>query len=684
VLRVIGCITQEHDYALLAAAVAICGGGSVLTMMLLARARAVAPARRLGRLGLIGMVAGATIWTTHFVAMLAYDPGVQVGYDPLLTLGSVFIAILGCTAAFALGAAKRGLRPEAGGVLFGLSVTAMHYAGMAAVEAPGRLVFDPAYVFASLVLGAGLGALALNRITRPLTRHCWLGGAVAMTLAIAAMHFTGMAGVSIEMDPTVAAPKRTMSDDALSVIVLSAAMLFLLVGLAALQIDTAGEAEAERRALDAQRRDALTGLPNRMALHRVVDELTAQAEAGEVRRVAVMTLDLDGFKLINDARGHEAGDAALQEIAARFQRALWPGEFIARTGGDEFVAVKTGFARHAEASAFAKRLQTQTLEALEGARLGASVGLAIWPDDAPTPRDALRASDFALHRAKEQSIDRIVRYSADMEAETRARIELTDDLRHAADRDELVLHFQRQNDVATRRVVGFEALLRWRHPARGMVSPGEFIPIAEQTGLILPIGLWVLRTACREAAGWAAPLRIAVNVAPQQLVQPSFVESVADALLEAGLDPRRLELEITEASIIDDERNTLEVIHRLKAMGVRIAMDDFGTGYSSLAALRTFPFDKIKIDRSFVTGARTNRQNAAIVRATVLLGDSLGIPVLAEGVETEDDLRFLAEEHCREVQGFLFGRPVPSAEAAAIAMEAAAPPQPEQTARAIA
>ena len=258
-----------------------------------------------------------------------------------------------------------------------------------------------------------------------------------------------------------------------------------------------------------------------------------------------------------------------------------------------------------------------------------------------------------------------------MDRRSRDKTQLVHDLRLALQNNEFELVYQLQNTLETLAPVGFEVLLRWNHPTRGRVSPDEFIPVAEETGLVRDIGAWVLREACREAAQWDHPYSIAVNVAPQQLVQPSFVEDVMDNLFETGLDPQRLELEITEASIIDDQAHTLKVMHKLKELSIRIAMDDFGTGYSSLSMLQTFPFDKIKIDRSFVQDVHKDAQRAAIVRSTLLLGAALDIPVLAEGVEVEDELSFLRAESCTSVQGFYFGQPLTRDDMRRIACHAA-------------
>ena len=314
-------------------------------------------------------------------------------------------------------------------------------------------------------------------------------------------------------------------------------------------------------------------------------------------------------------------------------------------------------------TAFAERLRAQIMEPVvhDGASLlvGASVGIATTFEDGLDVEQLIYKADVAMYRAKGLSDSKICRFNVEMDQQSRDRLQLVSDLRQALARDEFHLVYQVQNDLRTLEPVGFEVLLRWDHPERGRVSPAEFIPIAEETGLIRDIGLWVLRTACLEAAQWTQPLSIAVNVAPQQLVQPSFIEHVSDILFESGLQPERLELEVTEASIIDDQVNTLKVMHRLKAMGIRIAMDDFGTGYSSLATLQAFPFDKIKIDRNFVQDVHENEQSAAIVRSTLLLGAALKIPVLAEGVEVKEELSFLQDENCTSVQGFYFGKPMP-------------------------
>ena len=673
--QVIGCFTQEHDFRFVALAAAICVVGSGLTLRFFGRLRQMPMQERVLHVALTGVIGGGTIWTTHFIAMVAYDPMVDHAYEPILTAASLFVAIVGVTAGLGLSAAaERGPLIEVGGAVVGATVACMHYLGMSAYQLPGRIVWDGELVAASVVLGVAFGALALNRVARPFGRYCWFGGVAAMTLAICLMHFVGMGAVGIELDPTAAVPEKLLSDELLTALVVAVMSLFLLVGLVAFHIEAQIERQAGARFHRATLHDALTGLPNRLHLNQSLENFERLIRSDVKARLAVLTLDLSRFKEINDVHGHAAGDAILKAIGARLADQLGDGEFIARAGGDEFVAAKYGYERLNEVEAFAERLAAQIVEPVRIGEAevapGVSIGVAAYPEHGDTVNSLLNNSDLAMYRSKEARIETVCFFEAEMDQQSRDQRELTHDLRLALAREEFELNYQLQNDVQTREPVGFEVLLRWNHAERGRVSPADFIPLAEKTGQIRPIGMWVLRTACREAATWTRPLRVAVNVAPQQLVQPSFVEHVSDILMETELDPTRLELEITEASIIDDQKNTLDVMHRLKAMGVRIAMDDFGTGYSSLASLRAFPFDKIKIDRGFIDGVHENEQNAAIVRSTLLLGGALKIPVLAEGVETEDELAFLRAENCAEVQGFLFGKPMPVDAAHKIACDA--------------
>jgi predicted signal transduction protein with EAL and GGDEF domain len=337
-------------------------------------------------------------------------------------------------------------------------------------------------------------------------------------------------------------------------------------------------------------------------------------------------------------------------------------QMMARLGGDEFAVLLPGVTNPAAASRVAESILEalrSTSEAPETNSISTSIGIALYPDDATDRQSLLTHADTALYRAKTEGRNTYRFFEARMGAEVRERRMLEHDLRLAIARDELRLVYQPQKQIQRQAIVGFEALLRWKHPTRGEISPAIFIPIAEETGAILEIGDWVLKSACREAATWTRPLTVAVNVSAVQLYNADFVKELHQTLLETGLPPRRLEIEITETALVRDFNRALATLRQIKALGIGIAMDDFGTGYSSLSNLRAFPFDKIKIDGSFIKSVNSNDQAATIVRAVLGLGRGLGLPVLAEGVETDAELQFLQNELCDEVQGYLLGRPGP-------------------------
>jgi diguanylate cyclase (GGDEF)-like protein len=382
----------------------------------------------------------------------------------------------------------------------------------------------------------------------------------------------------------------------------------------------------------------------------------------DTARVVVLAIDLDRFKDINDVHGHVGGDHLLRQVAQRISAQLQADEFLARIGGDEFVAVKSNVFARGEAVKFAERLRKVVLEPVEWQHqtlaVGCSIGVALFPEHGQAADCLTQRADLAMYRAKSLGRGKICTYEPSMDEASRVRAELAIDLKRALAGNELELHYQVQNDTNTGGIVGFEALIRWNHPQKGRIPPDAFIPIAEETGLIIEIGDWVIRTACTTAVQWRLPFKVAVNVAPMQL-NHDLPRRVAEILKETGLAPSRLEIELTESGIIADRQHALQVVLALKAIGVTVAMDDFGTGYSSLSTLQAFPFDKIKVDKSFIQAVETSVHAAAIVKATLLLGRSLNIPVLAEGVETTRHLDFLREEGCSSVQGYLFGKPMP-------------------------
>jgi diguanylate cyclase (GGDEF)-like protein/PAS domain S-box-containing protein len=438
------------------------------------------------------------------------------------------------------------------------------------------------------------------------------------------------------------------------------------------------EDRTHRRRAEAQiahmaHHDALTGVPNRAAFN-VCLEATIENAMKEGAPFALMCLDIDRFKEINDVFGHATGDALLCELSRRLQAAVG-GAFVARLGGDEFVVIATD----GEQPAAAERLAERLLEALNAAftvdgrtlHAGVSIGIAIYPTDSPDAATLMANANAALYRAKTEGRGGYRFFEAVMDRRLRERRALQHELRLAIERKELGLFYQPQARIGGE-VFGFEALVRWHHAQHGAISPGTFIPLAEESGLINTLGEWILREACREAASWRNPLQIAINLSPVQFRHGDLPNLVHSILLETGLSPSRLELEITEGVLIGDFSRAVTILRRLKLLGVRIAMDDFGTGYSSLSYLQSFPFDKIKIDQAFISNLERNPQSATIIRAVIGLARGLDLPVLAEGVETKDQLAFLAKESCDEVQGYLIGRPRPIEHYAALTGDHAA------------
>ncbi|MGB9369402.1 MAG: EAL domain-containing protein [Xanthobacteraceae bacterium] len=772
-LTVYNCIVNEHDFRLVGLAALICALASFTALTLLHHVRKSSGQMRYVWLAVAATATGFGIWATHFIAMLAFSPGIPSGYNIALTALSLVAAIV--LTGLGLGiAVSRSLPGRAwlGGAIVGGGIAAMHYTGMAAFEIAGRISWDPALVATSILLGALIGALALSTGLRGDAIKSRIHGALLLTVAICSHHFTAMGAVSIVPDPTVEVSTSALPTSWLAIAVALASFAIIILALAGLALDIRDRRRAELEAdrmrglanaaveglivcdgdfvatvnnsfavlanvssedatgvkldsyfpdevtrlkllgrpnqpVEAQLRqadgpdvpvelilrpieyagkphhaiavrdlrarkkaeqhirflahhDALTGLPNRSSFSMKLDqEIEAALLAGE--RLAVLCLDLDRFKEVNDLFGHAAGDTLLQTVAKCVTGVLNQNQMMARLGGDEFAVILPAISGPSVAGRVAENileaLQAENVTSASAALISSSIGIAIFPNDATDCQALLSHADTALYRAKMEGRGTYRFFEAAMGAEVRDRRMLEHDLRHAISRRELKLVYQPQQDVKSNDVIGFEALLRWKHPSRGDIPPSLFIPIAEESGAILQIGEWVLRTACREAASWRRPLTVAVNVSAAQLHNVGFPRLVHEILLQTGMPGRRLELEITETALIRDLDRALATLRQLKALGVRIAMDDFGTGYSSLSNLRAFPFDKIKVDGSFVRSIDTNEQAATIVRAVLGLGRGLGLPVLAEGVETEAELRFLENEFCDEAQGYLLGRP---------------------------
>ncbi len=410
--------------------------------------------------------------------------------------------------------------------------------------------------------------------------------------------------------------------------------------------------------------DSLTDLPNRVLLNDRLEYVLDRVQRGEM--VAVHHLDLDQFKAVNDTFGHPCGDKLLRIVAERLRGLVGETDTIARMGGDEFVIVQAAIADPAEATSLAQGVIDALSEPydLDGqqAVIGVSIGISVGPGDGPNPDKLLRNADLALYRAKSDGRGTFRFFEPVMDLQMQTRRIMEQDLRKALPAGEFELHYQPVVNLASKEISGFEALIRWNHPSKGMISPADFIPLAEEIGFIVPLGEWVIRQACATAAQWPDDLHVAVNISAIQFRSPGLMQVIVSALAASGLAPTRLEIEITECVLLHNKEATLAVLHQLRALGIRIAMDDFGTGYSSLTYLQSFPFDKIKIDRSFVKNITENSSSLNIVRAVAALANGMGMTATAEGVETAEQLHSIASEGCTEMQGFLFSRPLPAAE----------------------
>jgi len=442
-----------------------------------------------------------------------------------------------------------------------------------------------------------------------------------------------------------------------------------LVGTVVAFIDISEQKQAEEELHRLAYYDSLTGLPNRVLFNDRLHQALADARRRQ-RLVALMLLDMDRFKVVNDTMGHEAGDSLLEEIAARLQRCIREGDTVSRLGGDEFALVFADVGAVQHVAQLAQNVLSQfAAPVVVGGReifSGASIGIALFPEDTEDADSLLKFADSAMYHAKESGRSNYQFYSREMTASVQARLRLETDLRRALDNGELFLHYQPQVDAARNRITGVEALLRWRDPSGELIPPVQFIPLAEDTGLIVPIGRWVLETACAQLRRWRdaghLELSLSVNVASRQFRDLMFPGTVGDAVAAAGIPPQLLELELTESILLEHSEDTRRTLDALKQLGVTLAIDDFGTGYSSLSYLKRLPIDRVKIDQSFVRDLATDSDDLAIVRAIISLARAMQLGVIAEGVETNEQLATLRREDCHDYQGYLFAHPLDAAD----------------------
>ena len=810
--RVLTCLTVEHDWRLVVLAGLVCYLASIVAINIFHRAIASHTRTRWVWIAIAGGAIGYGIWATHFIAMLAYDPGVTTGYGVALTALSLAAAMAITSGGFGLAAYKPGRGAPIGGAIIGAGIASMHYLGMWALEVPGRVTWSIDLVLVSIAVGILFGFIALTIAVRVKDRRGILAAALFLTLAIVSHHFTAMGAVVIVPDPVQASDTLSLSSDVLALAIAGVALSLLgmsLIGVLAdrslasrtdkfekiirqlssaqqqieasqrlleqqkLQLDTAldhmahglcmfdrnerlivcnerysnmygltrdhtkpgttlraileARAEAgtspsdveryiEQRLGEVRRRDpyyvenelrdgrifavnhqpmsdggwvaihqditaqkraesqivylarhdGLTGVANRAVLREKMEEaLSHLRRRGEA--LTIFMLDLDQFKTVNDSLGHPVGDELLKMVAVRLSNCVRETDTIARLGGDEFAIIATTNGdQRADAIAMAKKLLAAVAEPydIDGHHIevGTSIGIALAPEHGTDVDQLIKNADLALYKCKSEGRNAYCFFSDAMGIEARSRRTLQADLRHALANDEFELHYQPIIDIKTRAIDSIEALIRWRHPQRGVIGPDSFIAVAEEAGLINSIGEWVLRQACRDATDWPTHIKVSVNLSPIQFRKTNPVDIFRSVLRDSGLPPERLEVEITESVLMHGSAENVETLRQLRSLGISIVLDDFGTGYSSLSYLRMFPFDKIKIDRSFTRELSANADCASIVSAVANLGRSLRIETVAEGIESEDQLALVRAAGCTHAQGFLFGRPCPAAD----------------------
>ncbi|BCJ90222.1 bifunctional diguanylate cyclase/phosphodiesterase [Terrihabitans soli] len=658
-------VTSGHDHRLVLLATSLCVFGAIAATRVLQFALSSTGSRRHIWTAAAALVGGVAIWATFLIATFAFNPGVAVSYAILPALMSLAAAIVMTGLAFAVFTRREAWAPILAGALLGYGFATADFLSLSSLQIAGHFAWDATALVMPLVYAFGFSVLAFLAIRGLPNDRGLLSGSVALVAGALTLHFTGTDALSVVADPAahfVPSPVPNAIFAAAAAVVACFVFAIVLVCVVCDQYMAAGRAEAERRLHYMTYHDPLTGLPNRAFLN---DALRARLEEAERvgGQVALLAVNLDRFKQINDIFGHQAGDNLLRSVASTIGGELRAGEILARVGGDEFLVVQSGVAQPEGAEHLARRLLDSLARDIdvEGTTLStaASIGIALYPRDGETVTSLHPNADAALSRAKEELRGSYRFFEPEMDLQLRARRQLQMDMRDALKRDEFCLYYQPQAETLTGVISGFEALVRWEHPKRGLISPSDFVPEAEENGFIVELGEFVLRTACKEAASWAKPLAISVNLSPVQFQHGDLVETVRQVLRETGLDPERLELEITESVLIDDISRALDILKQLKGLGVLVAMDDFGTGYSSLAYLQAFPFDRIKIDRSFIAALHENKHSEAIIRAIVGLGRGLDVPVTAEGVETQAQQAFLAELDCAEIQGYLIGKPQP-------------------------
>lgn len=661
-MEVLSCIIREHNLWFVLMAGCLCLAGTYVSAMLFRRTMHETGTAKIHWCFLSAVTAGASTWATHFIAMLGYETGAAVSFDGVLTVASALVAAGGMgLGLMVVTLSKNRIATLLGGSTTGLSVAAMHYLGMFAYRVDGIVTWDPAYIAASLVVAMVCAAAAMWRLKfGTATGQIWQTAAF-LTAGIVGLHFIGMTAFSVQPIPGVSQNADSDAFVAMAMAIGLAALIIVGTGISTYLVEQKSTAASETLIAHIALHDALTDLANR---HHFSTVLQAECERlGRYgRQFALLLIDLDRFKPINDTLGHPVGDEVLKIAAHRIGKAVRAGDLVARIGGDEFAVISMG-AKDSEAAQDIARRIVEILGRpvlVDGniVELSGSVGVALAPLHGADSITLIRHADIALYAAKRAGRDTECLFEPELMEAIHKRRSLEAALRRACSREEFGVVYQPVFDSRTGKLHGAEALVRWDSPETGMIPPSEFIPLAEELGLISQIGATVLRQACVDAASWPDQVCLSVNVSPVQLLDTGLPQMIAQAMSAAAIKPERLELEITETALLNNDHAALKTLLRIRDLGVQISLDDFGTGYSSLSYLHRYPISRIKIDKSFVQKLPDDPGSASIVRAIAQLGESLDLQVTAEGVETPEQLSFIREHGCDHIQGFLTGRPI--------------------------
>ncbi|MEC5323423.1 putative bifunctional diguanylate cyclase/phosphodiesterase [Aurantimonas sp. A3-2-R12] len=653
-MRIVFHLISDHNIPFVLLAALMCVVGAAVTISLFRRTLQNEGLRRQGWNFLTAVSAGSAIWATHFIAMLGYRPSAPVSFDPVLTLVSILIAVVGSGIGFAICAKwKNRSGTIIGGGVIGLAIAAMHYVGMLAYRVEGLVSWNQAYVAGSIALAVGLSIASVA------ASHRWACGVkrhittALLGAAIVLLHFTGMAAFQVSPIAGAGAGVDSGVFAAMALSILIGAMIILGTGISSYLIDDRTRAVSNEQLQRMASHDPLTGLANRRALRERID---AGFLSGE--HFGYLLVDLAQFKAVNDTYGHAIGDILLVEVAARLKQIVGADGFVARIGADELAIILSGTDEDAVSIAHEILLAISDPFEILGHVIitGCNIGICR-AELAVTAEGLMQQADIALNEAKRTGRDRVFFYEEGMLEKVAARHQLETDLKSALENQEFRLVYQPIRALASGQTIGYEALIRWHHPTRGLVPPADFIPLAEEIGCIVAIGGWVLAEACREAAKWDNDKYVAINVSPVQFRSPLLFSHVTQALATSGVPAHRLEIELTETAIVAQGARVAQTLEAFRALGITVAMDDFGTGFSSLAHLRDLPLDRIKIDRSFVATAATDKNSMAVLRAVTQLGRDIGIATLGEGVETVEQLRLLESLGCDAAQGYLIGKP---------------------------